>query len=61
MNGLLTPDSNVQFDQYLKSQNAEWGVRDTRDIEQEARKNGISLVRMYDMPANNKVLLFEAQ
>ena len=59
VDGLLTPDSNVQFDAYLRSQNPEWGVRDTRLVKQEAERQGFVLRRMIDMPANNKVLLFE--
>ncbi|KAL7637091.1 UNVERIFIED_CONTAM: hypothetical protein RMT77_012849 [Armadillidium vulgare] len=58
VHGKITPDSNVQFNKYLKSQNPEWGLRDTDDLEKEARKNGLELETMFDMPANNKTLLW---
>lgn len=59
VDGILAPESNVQFDQYLKSQNPEWGVRDTADIKIEAERNGFLMSQMVDMPANNKILMFE--
>ncbi|KAB7502242.1 hypothetical protein Anas_07795 [Armadillidium nasatum] len=58
VHGKISPDSNVQFNKYLKSQNPEWGLRDTDDLENEARKNGLELETMFDMPANNKTLLW---
>ncbi|KAL7286359.1 hypothetical protein TKK_0019315 [Trichogramma kaykai] len=59
INGVLTPESNVRFDQNLKSQNPEWGVRDLEDIKKLALNNGIQLKQMIDMPANNKTLIWQ--
>lgn len=59
INGILTPDSNVRFNNMLKNQNPEWGVRDIQDLKILAQKNSIKFVEMYDMPANNKILLWQ--
>lgn len=57
-NGVLVPESNVSFDKGLKSQNADWGVRDIVLLEQVAGRNGIKLVERVEMPANNKCLIW---
>lgn len=43
IDGVLIPDSNVQFDALLKQQNREWGVRDIRNLEKLAEENSIYL------------------
>lgn len=58
IHGSLTPESNVKFDQYLKSQDCRWGVRDIDDLEKLAQTNRLKLHQMVDMPANNKILIF---
>lgn len=57
-NNVLIPDSNVNFDQYLRSTNSEWGVRDLRDLQQLALTYSICLDKIFDMPANNKVCVW---
>lgn len=59
VNGNLTPQSNVNFDKFLRQQNPEWGVRDVGDLEKEAEKNGLRLIDTNDMPANNKTLIWQ--
>lgn len=59
INGVLTPDSNKNFDQHLRQTNPEWGVRDLRDIEQLANQFNIKLMQTYDMPANNKICVWK--
>jgi len=54
--GVLTPDSNRQFDESLKLRDENWGIRDIEDLKKEAEKNGIVLEKIHDMPANNKLL-----
>ncbi|XP_030377660.1 UPF0585 protein CG18661 isoform X2 [Scaptodrosophila lebanonensis] len=54
--GVLTPESNVRFDAGLRSQNAEWGVRDIKDLKPLAEQNGLKLEKITDMPSNNKFL-----
>lgn len=58
VDGVLEPESNRQFDKSIRRQNREWGVRDVRDLQKEAAKYAISLRNMYDMPANNKMLVW---
>ena len=38
--------------------NFEWGIRDIRDIETEAAREGLELTNIEEMPANNKMLIF---
>lgn len=57
-NGILIPESNVNFDQHLRSTNPEWGVRDLRDLQQLANTYSITLDRIFDMPANNKLCIW---
>lgn len=38
--------------------NWEWGIRDTKDIETEAAREGLELTNIVEMPANNKMLVF---
>ncbi|CAD5123583.1 DgyrCDS11917 [Dimorphilus gyrociliatus] len=58
LHGIITPESNVQFDNMLRQQNAEWGLRDVDELEKLAKENGMQLEKMFDMPSNNKILLF---
>lgn len=56
--GILIPESNVRFDEGLRMQNPEWGVRDIEDLQRMAEENGLSFVNKVEMPANNKMLFF---
>lgn len=58
-NGILTPESNKRFDAGLRSQNREWGVRDIADLERLAKQCSIYLKDKYEMPANNKLLIWQ--
>ncbi len=57
-NGVLTPESNVNFDKMLKGRDPQWGIRDIKDLSAEAAKNGMELEKRHDMPANNKILVW---
>ena len=57
-NGVLVPDSNKEFDQYLTGMNVEWGIRDIKDLEMEAAREKLELTKIVEMPANNKMLIF---
>lgn len=59
VDGVLTPESNVQFNQGLRNQNPEWGVRDVKDLIQLAEANHLKFEHLYEMPANNKILIFK--
>ncbi|WP_417319454.1 DUF938 domain-containing protein [Emcibacter sp.] len=57
--GEHTAPSNEAFDRSLKERNPAWGVRNLEDVVAEAEKNGLSLLRTVDMPANNLSVIFE--
>ena len=57
--GKHTSPSNEQFDEYLKQQNPNSGVRDFIDLERLAHETGLRFVEDYAMPANNRCLLWQ--
>lgn len=59
VDGQFTSESNEAFDRALKAQNSEWGLRDIAEVAAEAAKNGLRLIDVIDMPANNKSLVFK--
>lgn len=59
LDGVLEPESNQNFDQSLRGMNEEWGIRDIRDLEGEAARERLELIKVVDMPANNKMLIFQ--
>lgn len=56
--GVHTSDSNVQFDQSLRRQNAQWGVRNLEDVTALGQQHGFKLTRVWNMPANNLSVQF---
>ena len=56
--GQHTAPSNEAFDARLRENNAEWGVRDSSELEQLGAQLGLRLVERVAMPANNLVLYF---
>ncbi|MCF8476413.1 MAG: DUF938 domain-containing protein [Pseudolabrys sp.] len=58
-NGQHSAPSNEAFDASLRARNPDWGVRDLDDVTALANGNGLTLVKIIDMPANNLVLAFE--
>lgn len=59
IDGKITPESNVNFDKSLKLQDPSWGLRDVKDLKELAHKNGIKLIDIIDMPANNKTIIWQ--
>ena len=51
-------ESNLRFDESLKSRNSDWGVRNIEDVIDAAKKEGLSYVDRIEMPANNMSVLF---
>lgn len=58
VNGVLVPESNINFDNYLRSQNPDWGVRDIADLQNIAANYQIVFEKSFDMPANNKICIW---
>ncbi|XP_076633017.1 methyltransferase-like 26 [Colletes latitarsis] len=59
VDGKITPESNINFDKSLKFQDPSWGLRDIKDLKELAQENGIQLVNIVDMPANNKTIIWK--
>ncbi len=58
-NGKHTAPSNQAFDQSLRSQNPEWGVRNLEDVVSVAQENSLVLQEIVPMPANNLSVVFK--
>jgi SAM-dependent methyltransferase len=56
--GKHTAISNAVFDSSLRDRDPEWGVRDIEALERLAASNGMALVEIAEMPANNLILAF---
>ena len=55
--GAHTAPSNAAFDASLRAENAEWGVRDTRDIAALAAQHGLRIAEVAPMPRDNFTLV----
>nr|CAH7717867.1 unnamed protein product [Callosobruchus chinensis] len=60
-NGILEPQSNIDFDKEIRRRNKEFGIRDIQDLIKLAKDYGIELTNIHDMPANNKCLVWQKQ
>jgi Protein of unknown function (DUF938) len=57
--GVHTAPSNAAFDESLRSQNPEWGVRDLEEITAVAQSHNLAFQKVYPMPANNLSVVFK--
>nr|XP_023030270.1 methyltransferase-like 26 [Leptinotarsa decemlineata] len=57
--GVLEPKSNRDFDRSIRQQNPEYGVRDICDLVKVAEQYRIKLSDIDEMPANNKLLVWQ--
>jgi Protein of unknown function (DUF938) len=57
--GEHTAPSNVAFDESLRAQNPEWGVRNLEDVIEVANTQGLQLLEIIQMPANNLSVIFQ--
>lgn len=57
-NGKFTAPSNEEFDKSLREQNPQSGIRAFEDVLAAMFKNGFEMIKDYEMPANNRLLLF---
>ncbi len=60
-NGQHTAPSNAAFDQSLRSQNPEWGVRDLEAVIAVAAAHELTFAKTIAMPANNLSVIFQRQ
>jgi SAM-dependent methyltransferase len=51
--------SNAAFDESLRRQNPEWGVRDIAELRALAAASKLRLAQISEMPSNNAILTFE--
>jgi SAM-dependent methyltransferase len=56
--GVPTAPSNEAFDRSLKSRDPRWGLRDLEAVSAEAAINGLAFERVFEMPANNIMVVF---
>ena len=58
-NGQYTSASNAQFDQSLRMRDPLSGIRHFEALQVLAEDNGLSFVRDIEMPANNRILVWQ--
>ena len=59
--GEFNTASNAAFDQSLRARSPEMGIRDLEEIDDVAAQHGMRRQRLYAMPANNNVAVWERQ
>ncbi|WP_413578005.1 DUF938 domain-containing protein [Bdellovibrio sp. HCB290] len=57
-NGKFTTPSNEEFDKSLRAENPSHGIRAFEDVISAMFKNEFELLKDYEMPANNRMLVF---
>jgi cyclopropane fatty-acyl-phospholipid synthase-like methyltransferase len=57
--GRYSSDSNAEFDASLKQRNPSMGIRDLAHLDRLAQGAGMSRVRLYAMPANNHIVVWQ--
>jgi SAM-dependent methyltransferase len=58
VDGRHTAPSNEEFDQYLRAQNPQWGIRDLGEVTALAAAHRLERVETVPMPANNLSVIF---
>lgn len=58
-NGILEPQSNRDFDRHIRARDPDCGVRDIQDLIKVAEPYYMKLMYIYEMPSNNKCLVWE--
>lgn len=55
--GEFSSESNRQFDQHLRTRASHMGIRDLQDLSRLGREAGLVLSEIFNMPANNQLLV----
>jgi len=58
-NGEFTSESNARFDHQLRANAAHMGLRDDTELDSYALAGGLSRIGDYEMPANNRILVWQ--
>lgn len=58
LDGQIAPESNVNFDRMLKSQDPRWGIRDLNVLKKLSGHFGIECTTIFDLPSNNKCVVW---
>lgn len=61
IDGQFTSESNAQFDAYLRSRDANSGIRDIDALIVQAQSHQLFLASNYPLPANNRLLVWRKQ
>jgi SAM-dependent methyltransferase len=56
--GNFTSESNARFEQWLKARDPQSGIKDFEALERLAANAGMELEKDYEMPANNRILVW---
>jgi len=59
--GQFTSESNCRFDHWLKDRDAKSGIRDFEAVDKLAQLLDLRLHKDYEMPANNRLLVWQKQ
>jgi SAM-dependent methyltransferase len=59
--GRNTGEGNRRFDEGLRAENPDWGLRDVDEVTDMARAAGLSPAALIAMPANNRLLIFRRE
>src|SRR5207237_1181211 len=58
-NGKFTSESNREFDESLSKRDPLMGIRDFEEVVRYMEKRAFALLKDNEMPANNRLLVFE--
>lgn len=57
--GVLTPQSNIEFDYRLRQHSSDQGIREFHELNQLALAAGLILLEDNSMPANNRLIIWQ--
>jgi cyclopropane fatty-acyl-phospholipid synthase-like methyltransferase len=60
-NGEYTSQSNCNFDKLLYSKNLNSAIRNFEEVKHDMELHGLSLYNDFEMPANNRMLVFQSK